>query len=125
MQPKLKICSACNKPSILWKSNPKLCKPCAMKAGGSKPINKVSVSKAKQDKAYSTLRAVYLQNNPYCKANLLGCTMNATDVHHKAGRGENLLNIKTWLSLCRNCHRWIEEHPAEAKERGFSQDRLC
>lgn len=31
MQTKLKICSDCGKPSVLWKSNPKLCKNCAGK----------------------------------------------------------------------------------------------
>lgn len=31
MERKLKICSDCKKPSVLWKSNPKLCKSCAGK----------------------------------------------------------------------------------------------
>jgi hypothetical protein len=32
MERKLKECSVCKKPSILWKSNPKMCKDCARKA---------------------------------------------------------------------------------------------
>jgi hypothetical protein len=32
MERKLKECSVCKKPSILWKSNPKMCKDCAGKA---------------------------------------------------------------------------------------------
>lgn len=37
MERKLKICSDCQKPSILWKSNPKLCKSCAGKPKHQKP----------------------------------------------------------------------------------------
>jgi len=40
------------------------------------------------------------------------------------GRGENHNKISTWLAVCRNCHRWIEENPVEAKELGFSRSRL-
>jgi len=49
--------------------------------------------------------------------------LHATDVHHKHGRGVYHLEISTWLPVCRNCHMWIEEHPAEAYELGFSGSR--
>jgi len=26
--------------------------------------------------------------------------------------------------VCRSCHRWIEENPNEAKELGYSENRL-
>lgn len=32
MQQKLKICSVCKEPSVLWTANPKMCKDCAGKA---------------------------------------------------------------------------------------------
>jgi len=73
---------------------------------------------------YSKLRSAFLVVHSICQAKLVGCTGKATDVHHKAGRGENHLNISTWLAVCRSCHRWIEEHPNEAKELGLSQSRL-
>lgn len=62
--------------------------------------------------------------NPMCQAKLIGCSGEATDVHHKAGRGENLLKISTWIAVCRSCHTYIETNPAEAKEMGLSMSRL-
>ena len=40
--------------------------------------------------------------------------------YSKKGRGKYLLDTSTWLSVCRNCHNWIETHPEDAKELGFS-----
>lgn len=60
-----------------------------------------------------------------CIAKIKGCYGYASDVHHMAGRiGANLMDENTWLPVCRSCHKWIEEHPAEAKERGLSRSRL-
>lgn len=73
---------------------------------------------------YSKRRAAFLVVHSKCQAKLVGCTGDATDVHHKAGRGENHLVISTWLAVCRSCHRYIEEHPVEAKELGLSESRL-
>ena len=73
---------------------------------------------------YSKLRSAFLVIHSKCQAKLLGCTGEATDVHHKAGRGDNHLKISTWLAVCRNCHQWIELNPTEAKELGFSETRL-
>lgn len=73
---------------------------------------------------YGKKRTAFLIVHPICQARLVGCTGNATDIHHKAGRGENHLKISTWLAACRNCHAWIETNPAEAKELGFSESRL-
>lgn len=89
-----------------------------------KEINKISDSKKKTDKIYMGLRRLYLENHPLCEATLPGCIITATEVHHKAGRNDNTLRVETWLPVCRSCHRWIEEHPTEAKEKGFSTNRL-
>jgi hypothetical protein len=41
------------------------------------------------------------------------------------GRIGNLLtDTSHFLAVCRQCHSWIEEHPTEAKELGFSKSRL-
>jgi predicted HNH restriction endonuclease len=48
----------------------------------------------------------------------------ATDVHHKKGRGKYHLDTSTWLPVCRNCHEWIETHPEDAKELGYSETRI-
>lgn len=82
-----------------------------------------SKSKA-EGSEYEKVARLYKIANPYCKAMLEGCTRHTTDVHHKKGRGQYLLAISTFLPVCRNCHDWIEEHPKEAKELGFSESRL-
>jgi hypothetical protein len=41
------------------------------------------------------------------------------------GRIGNLLtDPKYFLAVCRQCHNWIEEHPKEAKELGYSVSRI-
>lgn len=61
-----------------------------------------------------------------CQAHITGiCTHHSTDVHHKAGRaGELYLNEEFWLAVCRACHMWIETHPKEAREKGFSVSKI-
>ena len=78
---------------------------------------------SKLNAAYGKLRKPYLIDNPVCHANIHNCTINTTDVHHKQGRGLNYLDVNTWLPVCRNCHMWIEEHPEESYELGFSSLR--
>ena len=78
----------------------------------------------KTDTKYSKLRIKFLTNYPMCQAALNNCTNQSTDVHHKKGRGIYHNNITTWLSVCRNCHNWIELHPIEAQELGFTLKRI-
>lgn len=73
---------------------------------------------------YTKKRTAFLALYKTCQAKLVDCTGAATDVHHKAGRGDNHLKMSTWLAVCRNCHQWIELHPNEAKELGYSESRL-
>lgn len=129
MQTKLKICSVCGKESILWKSNPKMCKDCVGKAKvieqGGNGIAQVSEARKDENKIYLTLRKVFLENHPKCEGKILGCLNRSTEVHHKRGRvGKNYLDVHTFLALCNNCHRWIETHPDWAKQQGYSLDRL-
>lgn len=89
-----------------------------------KRIKQFSTKREIVNKEYIKNRTVYLQANPLCGARLLDCTLVATDVHHKKGRGVFFLEQNTWLPVCRSCHQWIEIHPKEAKELGFSSSRL-
>lgn len=73
---------------------------------------------------YTKKRIAFLALHTHCQARLVNCTLVATDIHHKAGRGENHNVISSWLAVCRSCHTWIEMNPAEAKELGFSENRL-
>lgn len=135
MNPKMKTCSQCNddeKP--IWKNfeGEKYCKYCwlmikAKKAKPKKPrskINQRSKKREKLDLLYSKMRIQFLTDKPVCQAKLPNCTSVATDVHHKAGRGRNYLAIDTWFAVCRSCHSWIEEHPIEAREAGYSTTKL-
>tara|TARA_R110002012_G_scaffold316651_1_gene531854 strand:- start:254 stop:523 length:270 start_codon:yes stop_codon:yes gene_type:complete len=86
-------------------------------------IRKASKKMAKANNMYTKLRIEYLSNNGICHAKIHRCTLHATDIHHKKGRGEYHLDTSTWLPVCRNCHMWIEENPSDAYELGFSQSR--
>lgn len=134
---KLKLCKGCNEPKHIWKNvnGEKYCKSCYGKLGtgvAKKPkptaarIPVYSSKRAKQNAVYSVMRIKFLQDHPMCEMHLSGiCTQKATEVHHTAGRIEELLlDTRFWKSGCHNCHSWVELHPVEAKELGLSVDRL-
>lgn len=105
------------------KSKPK--KPRTPLKRSKKRINPTSAKQHKRISVYRTLRKQFLSAHPNCRAQLAGCSLIATDVHHMAGRiGNELFNIGTFLPVCRSCHSWIESHPIESKEKGFNLSRL-
>jgi hypothetical protein len=137
MKAKTKICNGCGQEKYIWKNikGKKYCKFCSMNQQAMtktaskktyKPIAARSVKKSKEETIYALKRKIFLNSKTLCKAKLLRvCTVFATDVHHKAGRvGKNFLDESTWLPVCRQCHMWIEEHPIESKEKGFSISRI-
>lgn len=78
-----------------------------------------------ENRVYLTLRKIYLESHPFCKAQLQGCTLQSTEIHHRAGKiGELLTDIRNFVPICRNCHSWTEQHPAEAKALKLSTNRL-
>lgn len=126
IQTKLKQCAGCKELKHIWKSHgkEKYCKDCWYKLDPPKKASPISKKMRETLDEYGKKRVAFLIVHPTCQARLVGCTKDATDVHHKAGRGENHLKISTWLAVCRSCHTWIELNPAEAKELGFSESRL-
>jgi hypothetical protein len=90
----------------------------------TKAIKQVSTRQQRLLADYAAQRKVFLKNRPVCEAALTNCTFVATDLHHVRGRGEYLLDERYFLPLCRNCHTWINEHPAAAIEKGFCISRL-
>lgn len=136
MKAKKKLCVGCKSEQYIWKnhSGNRYCKPCwhrikdkvnsiktkPVLKKNTKPIKKVSSKMSVQLTIYTKLRRVFLEKNPLCQASLHNCTLQSTDVHHKKGRGKYLNDPTTWLSVCRSCHMWIEEHPVESTEMGFT-----
>lgn len=135
MQAKKKICNGCNQLEYIWKKEglERYCKNCwschnkskkSAKPTSKKPLSPRSSKQQKLEALYSILRIKYLQHHPYCEAHLPGCQINASDIHHTAGRVGNLLLDDTqFLAVCRTCHGWIETHPEEAKVLELSKSR--
>lgn len=57
--------------------------------------------------------------DPMCQ--VAGCIREADDVHepHTRARGGSAADAANMLAVCRPCHDWIHEHPAEAQRRGL------
>ena len=134
LKAKKKLCVGCKSEQYIWKKQgrDRYCKPCwfkhiattkPVKFKKPKPIKKVSTKMSAQLTVYTQVRRVFMEKHPMCEAKLPGCNIHSTDVHHKKGRGEHLLDTTTWLSVCRTCHNWIEEHPKDAIQLGYSEPR--
>jgi hypothetical protein len=102
------------------------CKPPAQKKPYT-PAEKKQYKIARRSKKRAKEEIVY---NQLVKVWLIGkiCPITkkpATEVHHKKGRiGKLLLDTRFWLGVTRKGHKWIEEHPEEAKKLGYSLSRL-
>lgn len=91
-----------------------------------KTPNKVSAHQKARNEVYSQMRTDFLRMTKECEAKVNEyCTNKPETIHHKRGRGKYLLAPETWLPCCMSCHVWIENHPKESKERGFSESRLA
>ena len=83
-------------------------------------IKRKSKKREAEQEVYLDKRIKYLRSNPHCQVLLEDCTIMATQVHHKARRvGENYTNEKTFLAICDNCHRYLENNPVFAKENNY------
>lgn len=79
------------------------------------PIRKVSKKHAKELRSYSKLRKTFLEEHTTCEVAQVGCTGQATEVHHVVHRGKYLNSVSTWLASCPSCHRWLHDHPSQAR----------
>ena len=125
----------CGKLKVIWKNFEgkrycKTCWSCQSRKSKPKPTVKQKRLPSKSFKQtvlhdlYMIIRNQFLKHHPFCRASLPGCSLIATDVHHKSGRGQYLLDDSKFLSTCRKCHGWIEAHPDQAIILGFSESRL-
>ena len=117
----------------LWKFKPKyfLQKYCGLsneckeaeriRKLGKTPITKVSNHRKEQLDLYDILGPKYLKKNPICQK----CKNAPSDqVHHKKGREGWLLTMVKWfMAVCDECHKYIEMHPLEAIQNGWSISR--
>jgi hypothetical protein len=88
-----------------------------------KPIRKVSLKRAAENRIYLKKRLDFLSlpSNQTCP--ITG--EQTTEIHHKKGRcGKLFLDETYWLAVSRNGHQWIELNPNEAKQLGYSINRL-
>ena len=128
MKVKLKECDGCHKETVIWKNHEgyrycKLCWSChKSKDNTQKPtksaISQVSSKRKKKDQEYLKLRNRFLTDFSLCQIAVKGCSINATDVHHKfsgSDRDTYYLVQSTWLAVCRACHSWIHENPEKAR----------
>jgi|SRR5690606_24479563 len=91
-----------------------------------KPVKPMSKTQRQRIAKYSLVRAEYLARNPVCEARVWKvCSGRATQVHHLRGRiGKNLLDNGKFMAVCDQCHTWIHDNDAEARERGLLLSRL-
>jgi hypothetical protein len=127
IQAKLKKCAGCEQMKHIWKSHgkEKYCKECWYNIEKPKSISPVSAKRQVEMGEYSKKRVAYLALHSTCQANLVDCTRQATEIHHKAGRtGDLYTKVSNFLAVCRNCHTYIELNPDDAKHLGLSESRL-
>lgn len=80
-----------------------------------KTLSPVSEKRMKQLAEYRDKRPEFLKEK---RCPVTGGA--ATEVHHMDGReGERLLDFSKCIAVSRDGHRWIHEHPAEAREKGW------
>lgn len=92
------------------------------------PVSKTKIAKTSK-KLKQNLELYRIVKNKFLKDNPIGqfpnCTSREVTLHHAKGRIGKLLYDPTYFrSLCVEHHRWVEEHPVEAKEMGLSVSRL-
>lgn len=85
-----------------------------------KPIKRRSKKRAEQEKEYLILNKKFLAEGHICPVT----GDPATEVHHKKGRiGKLLTDVRYFLGVSSKGHHYIETHPAEAYEKGWSLKR--
>ena len=129
---KMTPCSKCGKKRPPWRRVGKdvLCMTCSGVAvektpkptARSRAIKPRSSKRGKLDVLYKASRDAFIRDHPVCQANLPGCTIHSTEVHHTYSgkdRQTYYLDSSTWLATCRNCHSWIHKYSKEARVLGY------
>lgn len=123
--PTQKMCAFHNKLCYIYKNKDgrKYCKEGYFKLFPIKPINKVSEKRKSDTVEYRKLRLQFLFENPKCGVSFDGCSVKATDIHHKYSgkdRSKFFLDTTTWIGVCRKCHLALHSSSTiEAYELGY------
>lgn len=96
------------------------------------PLKRVSDKHGKKLREYFRVRLDYLAKHAACEAgpvilraklpeyySVPRCAVWATEIHHIAGRGKNLVNTDTFCATCPDCHRWVHVHGQKARQLGL------
>ncbi len=69
------------------------------------------------------IEALLAERGLGCEARLDGCDGRAVDCHEvlRRSQGGSLTDPGNLLLLCRSCHRWVSEHPADATAAGLAR----
>lgn len=106
-----KTCKECGTEYRLFRTTD----PCPKGCKKAKGLASVSTRRERENKAYATLRQVFL-NGKICPITGLP----ATEIHHTNKRnGARLNDVRYWLAVSRDGHLWIHDHPKEAREAGW------
>jgi 5-methylcytosine-specific restriction endonuclease McrA len=76
----------------------------------------------KTEKLYRTKRRnivrKLLADRPVCQRCMADRSQDIHELKSRA-RGGSITDEENLVALCRNCHRWVTENPAMAKEQGW------
>lgn len=88
-------------------------------------IKPCSKKRACQLAKYRKMRLALLALRNLCEANLEGCTLKATELHHLGGKsGEKLIEVKNVMCICRHCHDILHANPAASYKAGLLLKRI-
>lgn len=110
------------KPKAAWTrafpDQAKALRPEKSPAGGVKAR---SGSEEARMKVYLAIRHLFLTANTRCKMCSDSGNFNfASQVHHKSGRaGLLLFDVRYFMPLCEQCHRWVHDNPEVAAKLGL------
>jgi hypothetical protein len=98
-------------------------KPKSKKA--KKTIRKVAKKRGHLNRQYMKLRSAYLTENQLCLWYLeeQNALIPSTQIHHRRGRGQFLLDTTTWMPVSDYGHKMIHANPKYSYEKGYMQPR--
>lgn len=86
-----------------------------------KQIPKKSAKRVREEREYLKIVDEVLKVTPMCAVREEGCTGKATGLHHKKKRSpKTYLDKDNLIPCCDSCNLWIELHPLEAIQKGYS-----